>query len=270
VRIGCFRGQLSKVNLIYRLGMELSELEIIKDIYGWVCVGLFLFWAFQLFLLLLPYEGMQQPSRTPTTQRLLAMGIVGWSGYISLTSNVESIDFLNDWLITVPLIFLSLSYKGMSEGWRYNTLLLGFVSIAAILLAGDVSEGEGQLSGLDLNYELILAFTAFLWLVLWIRVTGLSFVESTEPMTHSYRLAFGSGDYSELSMYEKVTFLLLLAYPILFFLAGSTVNDMTAYKGSMLDEWGLHFYSYVTLLILLSCICKIGLSIYHVMTDEEA
>ena len=114
--------------------MDLSDLETIKNIYGWVCIALFAFWGGEILF----------RNKPGTTQRLLSMGIVGWSGYISLGSEAESIDFLLDWIITVPLIFLSLSYKGSLEGWRTNTLALGFVSIGAILLAGDLAEGEGQ------------------------------------------------------------------------------------------------------------------------------
>ena len=234
--------------------MELADLETIKDIYGWICVGLFVLWG----------GGILVGNRPGTTQRLLAMGIVGWSGYISLTSDAESIDFLIDWMITVPLIFLSLSYKGMAEGWRMNTLALGFVSIAAILLAGDLAEGEGQLTGLDLDYSLLLTITFVVWFAL--------FVRGIQPFTmpRSQMKASGeSSDFEEFSMVEKITYILLLAYPILFFLAGSTVNDITAYEGSMLDDWGLHFYSYITILILLSVVCKIALSIYHVMNDPE-
>lgn len=228
--------------------MELSELETIKNIYGWICVGLFVLWG----------GGILVGNRPGTTQRLLAMGIVGWSGYISLTSDAESIDFLIDWMITVPLIFLSLSYKGMAEGWRMNTLALGFVSIAAILLAGDLAEGEGQLTGLDLDYSLLLTITFVVWIALFIR--------GIQPLL---RTSGSSGEFAEFSMVEKITYVLLLAYPILFFLAGSTVNDITTYEGSMLDDWGLHFYSYITILILLSVVCKIALSIYHVMNDPE-
>lgn len=228
--------------------MELSDLESIKNIYGWFCVGLFVLWG----------GGILVGNRPGTTQRLLAMGIVGWSGYISLTSDAESIDFLIDWMITVPLIFLSLSYKGMAEGWRMNTLALGFVSIAAILLAGDLAEGEGQLTGLDLDYSLLLTITFVVWVALFIR--------GIQPLLRS---SGSTGDFAEFSMVEKITYVLLLAYPILFFLAGSTVNDITAYEGSMLDDWGLHFYSYITILILLSVVCKIALSIYHVMNDPE-
>jgi len=238
-------------------GMELSELETIKNIYGSICVALFIFWAFQPLGI-----GRKPPTLPITTHRLLAMGIVGWSGYISLTSNAESIDFLSDWLITVPLIFLSLSYNGLSEGWKNNTLLLGFISIAAILSARNGSVG-------DLDKGLIQVVIALIWLVFWVRGLGLSFRQSSG--SGSFRLtASGSvEDYSQFSMYEKATYILLLAYPILFFLAGSTVFELRLYEGSILDDWGLHFYSYVTLLILLSCVCKIGLSVYHVMTDSE-
>lgn len=214
--------------------MDLEDLELIKNIYGWFCIALFAFWGGEILI----------RNKPGTTQRLLSMGIVGWSGYISLGSEAESIDFLLDWIITVPLIFLSLSYNGMAEGWRYNTLLLGFVSLASILLAGD-----------DFDLPTLLTFVAILWGLLFIRGLG-----ATTRM---------ESDFSRFSMWEKATYVLLIAYPILFFLAGSTVNDMDAYAGSMLDDWGIHYNTYATILILLSVVCKIGLSIYHVMTDSE-
>lgn len=222
--------------------MDLDELELIKNVYGWFCIALFAFWGGEILF----------RNKPGTTQRLLSMGIVGWSGYISLGSEAASIDFLLDWIITVPLIFLSLSYKGIGEGWRYNTLLLGFVSIGAILLAGD-----------DFDYPTLLTVVAILWVLVFIRgmigITGRSGLLVPGDET----------DFSRFSMFEKATYVLLIAYPLLFFLAGSTVNDMDAYAGSMLDDWGIHYYTYATILILLSVVCKIGLSIYHVMTDPE-
>ena len=78
--------------------MEASTFDNIKNIYGLACIVI-------AFAFIIP---VVRQDKQLTINRMLGIGILGWSGYIALSQSVSEYNPLDDWIITVPLIYLSL------------------------------------------------------------------------------------------------------------------------------------------------------------------
>ena len=80
--------------------------------------------------------------------------------------------------------------------------------------------------------------------------------------------ALSDGELDRSFEYQVFVAYIILFYPLLYFFGNATVSDPRVYYGSSLDELGIDFYWYSTILVGLSVFCKILLSIYHVREEE--
>ena len=105
--------------------MELETLEMIKNAYGVVCI---------VIAMIVVYLGMR--GRYATTQGMLtafsAVGILGISGVIALSSDASKIDWIDDWIITVPLIILSFGFVRYDGNGFQDRELRGWAWFAII------------------------------------------------------------------------------------------------------------------------------------------
>jgi hypothetical protein len=224
--------------------MELETLEMIKDAYGAVCI---------VIALTVVYMGLR--GSYGTTQGMLtafsAVGILGISGAIALSSDPSKIDWIDDWIITVPLILLSFAFvrydgRGLNDidglDWPW------FAVITFLLI------GSAQPFLTEVDTEPTLGF--FLLFLIWIGTFVIFGIEWWN-------------DERELDGFEYAVFVVLAIYPILVLLGAGTLNVIEDYQGSWLDEMGYSFYAYQAMLIGLSVFCKIGLSVYHLMQVRD-
>jgi predicted membrane channel-forming protein YqfA (hemolysin III family) len=219
--------------------MELETLEMIKNAYGVVCI---------VIALTVVYMGMR--GRYGNTQGMLtafsAVGILGISGVIALSSDATKIDWLDDWIITVPLILLSFGFvrydgKGFSgelNGWAWFAVITFLV----------IGSAQPFLTEIDTEPTIEFYFLLLIWIA--------TFVFFAYEWWNDER---------ELDGFEYAVFVVLAIYPLLVLLGAGTLNVMEDYTGSWLDEMGYSFYAYQAILVGLSVFCKIGLSVYHLM-----
>ena len=167
--------------------------------------------------------------------------------FVSIVEVRPELNLYHDWLITVPLIFISYAvFKHVeteheSGGNLLEFALLGATSFIVIALALEADNGEALSEQMGLIGLAVLPFG--LWAFLIARVL-------MDPQRYF------------VSMFERFTVFFILLYPLFWALAGYTVIDESAY-GGLLDEIGLSFWDYQSLLIGLSFVCKIGLVLYH-------
>lgn len=231
--------------------MEASTFDNIKNIYGLACIVIAI--AF-----IIPVVRQDKPL---TINRMFGIGILGWSGYIALSQSVSEYNPLDDWIITVPLIYLSLitinpdtriafTLFNIKYSFRNLYVLMGIIATISIALARN---GDFDLDSMNSqNGDAIVLWLLFI-------VAGLmvfSGVVLGDDETQTF-----PDDYTHLVS------ILILFYPILYFFGNATVSDPRMYYGSSLDELGIDFYWYSTILVGLSVFCKILLSIYHVREE---
>lgn len=224
--------------------MEASTFSNIKNIYGLACIVI-------AFAFIIPV--LRQDKRL-TINRMFGIGILGWSGYIALSQSVSEYNPLDDWIITVPLIYLSLitinpdtriafSLFNAKFSFRNLYVLMGIIATISIALARN---GDFDFDSMNTqDGDVLVLYLLFL-------LAGLM-------------LIVGSFDLE--SDYSQLISVIILLYPILYFFANATVSDPRMYYGSSLEELGIDFYWYATILVGLSVFCKILLSIYHVREE---
>ena len=224
--------------------MELETLEMIKDAYGVVCI---------VIALTVVYMGLR--GSYETTQGMLtafsAVGILGISGSIALNSDASKIDWIDDWIITVPLILLSFGfvrYDGFGFGGDSVRGWAWFAVITFLVI------GSAQPFLTEVDTEPTLGF--FLLFLIWLATFVIFGIEWWN-------------DERELDGFEYAVFVVLAIYPLLVLLGAGTLNVIEDYQGSWLDEMGYSFYAYQAMLIGLSVFCKIGLSVYHLMQVRD-
>lgn len=229
--------------------MEASTFDNIKNIYGLACIVIAI--AF-----IIP---VVRQDKELTINRMFGIGILGWSGYIALSQSVSEYNPLDDWIITVPLIYLSLitinpdtriafSLFNLKLSYRTLYILMGIIATISIALARNGDFDVDSINSQDGD--------SLIWYVLFI-LLGLMLVIGNMVIPNNL---------SEFD-YTKLVALLILLYPILYFFGNATVSDPRMYYGSSLDELGIDFYWYSTILVGLSVFCKILLSIYHVREE---
>ena len=234
--------------------MEASTFDNIKNIYGLACIVIAI--AFIIPVI--------RQDKQLTINRMFGIGILGWSGYIALSQSVSEYNPLDDWIITVPLIYLSLitinpdtriAYKfGPSQAqikfsFRNLYVLMGIIATISIAIARD--------GNFDLDSMNSLNGDAIVWWLLFM-IAGLMLIVG----------ALSDGELDRSFEYPVFVAYIILFYPLLYFFGNATVSDPRVYYGSSLDELGIDFYWYSTILVGLSVFCKILLSIYHVREEE--
>ena len=224
--------------------MELETLEMIKNAYGVVCIAI---------ALTVVYMGLR--GSYETTQGMLtafsAVGILGISGSIALDSDASKIDWIDDWIITVPLILLSFGfvrYDGFGFGGD-NVRGWAWFAVITFLVIGSA---QPFLTEVDTEPTLGFFFLFLIWLATFV-IFGIEWWN----------------DERELDGFEYAVFVVLAIYPILVLLGAGTLNVIEDYQGSWLDGMGYSFYAYQAMLIGLSVFCKIGLSVYHLMQVRD-
>jgi|SaaInlV_125m_DNA_1040241.scaffolds.fasta_scaffold01109_10 hypothetical protein len=213
--------------------MDASTFANYKDIYGVIALSL----AIAI--------GISITRNGITVNKILGIAILGWSSYISLTQS--NYDPLDDWIITVPLIFISLIYnlylryqddQDNTESAIFDAYVVGVLYlITGVIATLSISQGMDGPTGL------------YSWF----------FVIYVIRFTYFEKIFDG--------WWGLINFTILL-YPILYLLANSTVSDPTEYASSRLDNAGIDFYEYSTILLSLSFICKIGLTLWHITKDN--
>lgn len=223
--------------------MELETLEMIKNAYGVVCI---------LIAMTVVYMGMR--GRYGTTQGMLtafsAVGILGISGVIALSSDASKIDWIDDWIITVPLILLSFGFVRY-DGNGFSGDLRGWAWFAVITFLV-IGSAQGFLTEADTEPTMGFFFLLLIWIA--------TFVFFAYEWWNDER---------ELDGFEYAVFVVLAIYPLLVLLGAGTLNVIEDYNGSWLDEMGYSFYAYQAMLVGLSVFCKIGLSVYHLMKVRD-
>jgi len=212
--------------------MDADAYDTLLTVYGVVCI---IFASIILSTADLKFES------NPKTFSFASDGSLGFiiltvSGIVALT---ESSTYY-DWLLTVPLIYVSFSIAVSNQkaeqpminlaGWSFLTIL------AAIAIEGFDYSFE-QKAGIMIPIAIV-----FGWF---------------------YFQAIRNDALSSLTGFEQFNFILILAYPILWFSAGMTISDSSQFDGSLLDMIGLSFYDYLASFVVLSVFCKLLLSLYH-------
>ena len=223
--------------------MELETLEMIKNAYGVVCI------VIAMIVIYMGLRGGYGNTRGMLTA-FSAVGILGISGAIALASDPAKIDWIDDWIITVPLILLSFGFVRY-DGNGFNGQLGGWAWFAGINF---LVIGSAQSFLTEADTEPTMGF--YLVLLLWIA----TFVFFAYEWWNDER---------ELDGFEYAVFVVLAIYPLLVLLGAGTLNVIEDYQGSWLDEMGYSFYAYQAMLIGLSVFCKIGLSVYHLMKVQD-
>ena len=234
--------------------MEASTFDNIKNIYGLACIVI-------AFAFIIPVMRQDKPL---TINRMFGIGILGWSGYIALSQSVSEYNPLDDWIITVPLIYLSLitinpdtrtafeigpSQAKIKFSYRNLYVLMGIIATISIAIARD---GNFDLDSMNSQNG-----DAIVWWLLFM-VAGVMVINGTIQGIYE-----GERDFD----YPQLVSIIILLYPVLYFFGNATVSDPRVYYGSSLDELGIDFYWYSTILVGLSVFCKILLSIYHVREE---
>tara|TARA_Y100001972_G_scaffold42156_3_gene52014 strand:+ start:1280 stop:1978 length:699 start_codon:yes stop_codon:yes gene_type:complete len=225
--------------------MEASTFDNIKNIYGLACIVI-------AFAFIIP---VVRQDKQLTINRMLGIGILGWSGYIALSQSVSEYNPLDDWIITVPLIYLSLitinpdtriafSLFNLKFSYRNLYILMGIIATISIAIARDGNFDFDSMNTLDGD--------AIVWFSLFI-IAGLMVIFGV----------LSDRDFE----YPQLVSIIILLYPLLYFFGNATVSDPRVYYGSSLDELGIDFYWYSTILVGLSVFCKILFSIYHVREE---
>jgi hypothetical protein len=223
--------------------MELETLEMIKNSYGVVCIVIAMF---------VVYMGMR--GTYGTTQGMLtafsAVGILGISGVIALSSDASKIDWIDDWIITVPLILLSFGFVRY-EGNGFNGDLRGWAWFAVITFLV-IGSAQPFLTEVDTEPRFGFYFLFLIWAATFV----------------FFAYEWGN-DNIQLDGFEYAVFVVLSVYPILVLGLAGTLNVVEDYTGSWLDDLGYSFNAYQAMLIGLSVFCKIGLSVYHLMKVRD-
>ncbi len=168
---------------------------------------------------------------------ILGTAIMGVSGLVAITQSST----YYDWLLTVPLIYFALSLRITEEKANREMLGLAFWSVITII-------GAITIEGFDYSFEQRAGLiTPLAVLFGWF-----------------YFQAIRRGVLGSLTFFEQFNFILILAYPILWFSAGMTISDTSHFDGSILDMIGWTFYDYLAIYVVLSVFCKILLSLSHV------
>lgn len=225
--------------------MEASTFDNIKNIYGLACIVIAI--AF-----IIP---VVRQDKQLTINRMFGIGILGWSGYIALSQSVSEYNPLDDWIITVPLIYLSLitinpdtrialSLFNLKFSYRNLYVLMGIIATISIAIARD---GNFDLDSMNSQNGDALIWLLTFWLAGMMLIVGFWFESEFE--------------------FPQLVSIIILLYPVLYFFGNATVSDPRVYYGSSLDELGIDFYWYSTILVGLSVFCKILLSIYHVREE---
>lgn len=220
--------------------MDQQTFDAIKQFYGLICLIITFIFALN------SSHNYLERRELPPFSRLLGIGILGWSAYIALFS--EPYNPLDDWIITVPLIYLALITHN-EQDWNGSKdismiyFLSGIIATISISIANDGGmDLVGDIGDWPLSSMLFISF-----LVLGLLLLRRFILENE----------FVVWDISLLAS------IVILAYPILYLFGGSTVNDPNVYSGSQLDNLGIDYYLYSTILLSLSLICKIYLTIFH-------
>lgn len=229
--------------------MSEETYDFIRTIYIAVCL---------IVVLWITYRAIN--SRKIGLSETFGVAILAWSGYVAsgpedaFLSTSHDLNLYHDWLITVPLIFISYAvFKHVetdhsSGGNLLEFALLGATSFIVIALALYSDTGEAlseQMGVLGLG---LLPFALWAYLVARILMN---------PDTYF------------VSMFERFTVFFILLYPLLWALAGYTVITESSY-GGILEDAGLSWYDYQSLLIGLSFICKVALVVYHAKLLERS
>lgn len=224
--------------------MELETLEMIKDAYGAVCI---------VIALTVVYMGLR--GSYGTTQGMLtafsAVGILGISGGIALSSDPYKIEWIFDWIITVPLILLSFGFVRYDGFGLDDSYVRGWAWFAVITFLV-IGSAQPFLTEVDTEPTLGFFFLFLIWIATFV-IFGIEWWN----------------DERELDGFEYAVFVVLAIYPLLVLLGAGTLNVIEDYQGSWLDEMGYSFYAYQAMLIGLSVFCKIGLSVYHLMQVRD-
>lgn len=223
--------------------MELETLEMIKNAYGVVCI------VIAMIVIYMGLRGGYGNTRGMLTA-FSSVGILGISGAIALASDPSKIDWIDDWIITVPLILLSFGFVRY-DGNGFNGQLGGWAWFAVINF---LVIGSAQSFLTEPDTEPTMGF--FFVLLLWIA----TFVFFAYEWWNDER---------ELDGFEYAVFVVLAIYPLLVLLGAGTLNVIEDYQGSWLDEMGYSFNAYQAMLIGLSVFCKIGLSVYHLVKVQD-
>jgi hypothetical protein len=226
--------------------MEATVFANIKNIYGLVCIII-------TFAFIIP---VLAGDKRLTINRMFGIGILGWSGYIALSTNLSEYNQLDDWIITVPLIYLSLitinpdtriafSLFNVKFSFRNLYILMGIIATISIALARNGDFDFDSMNSQDGD--------AIVWFLMFF-LAGAMLVVGVLNL---------KGDFE----YPQLVSIIILLYPLLYFFGNATVSDPSIYYGSSLDELGIDFYWYSTILVGLSVVCKILFSIYHVREE---
>lgn len=222
--------------------MSEETYDFVRTIYISVCL---------LVVLWITYRAVR--SRKIGLSDTFGVAILAWSAYVAtgpedaIFSTSHDLNLYHDWLITVPLIFISYAvFKHVetdhsSGGNLLEFALLGATSFIVIALALYSDTGEPLSEQMGVLALGLLPFALWGYLVARILMN---------PDTYF------------VSMFERLTVFVILFYPLLWALAGYTIITESSY-GGILEDAGLSWFDYQSLLISLSFICKVALVVYH-------
>jgi hypothetical protein len=227
--------------------MDENTLVLIKNLY--IIVGLWLALRFLLYI-------VRERPRNPYAA--IGIIIVGYSAMITYSygsgGEIGEPKFYLDWLITVPLIFLSLILVDYDRPKRNSSFQIGMIGagIAVTFMIALLLEGQGM-PGFE--FTVLTGIFGIGMLTALLSTPGERETRTDQSPTPALPIL-----------------VLLLAYPLLYFNSTSepwTGFEREFFEGSYLYDLGLNWFDLIGILFLLSFICKFWLAWYHVVSTDE-
>ncbi len=249
--------------------MDENSLVLIKNLY--IIVGLWLALRFLLYI-------VRERPRNPYAA--IGIIIVGYSAIITYSygssAEIGEPKFYLDWLITVPLIFLSLILvdydrtKELNSSFQLGMLTAGF-SVTALIAFLLESQPE-YLADNEFGLAILTGIFAIGMLTALLSTPGGGTVFAIALGMLGGAPAQGRARTDQSPTPALPILVLLLAYPLLYF--NSTLEPWTGFEreffeGSYLYDLGLNWFDLIGILFLLSFICKFWLAWYHVVSNDE-
>jgi hypothetical protein len=226
--------------------LDENTVVLIKNLY--TLVGLWLALRFLLYI-------VRERPRNPYAA--IGMIIVGYSAVITYSygssAELGEPKFYLDWLITVPLIFLSfilVDYDRTKEQTAFQfaltTAATAVFFLIYLLLEGDQGKYD----------EAFAVMTGIFGIGMIVALISIADRNETYPLSNP----------------TVPILILLFAYPFLYFYSTSepwTGFEREFFEGSYLEDLGLNWFDLIGILFLLSFICKFWLSWYHVVSNDD-